>query len=386
MTETPESWTGETTLQARCSRKDLSDGVQTAARAVSGHHPLPMLKNLMVSSEGTDSLRLLGSDLDFSISLSIPASISSAGALSVPAKLFAELLGSLNDESIQLRNDRSHSTHVIAGHGSYRLVGLPPEDYPPLPELGDAVEVSVPQGALRSMIRQTAFAASGDETRPILTGVLMDVTADTVTLVATDTHRLAVRRLPVEQATGAAKAIIPARAMNELLRVLTDGPEPVQIYVSASQALFRLPSGLGVQTRLIEGQYPNYQRVVPQESGRQVMLCTQPLLAAAKRAAIIARTNADRMVLTTGEGVVTIVAEAQDEGKTQEDVEATCQGESLQIAFNAKFIAEALGVIDAEGIYLDLTDSLKPAVLRPVQPDAGPNDTYLCVLMPMQLT
>ncbi len=243
------------------------------------------------------------------------------------------------------------------------------------------------------MIRQTIFAASQDETKAILTGILMVFEGETVKLVSTDTHRLAVKTARVTNGQGSRNAIIPARAMNELIRLLTDGAGDVDITISENQIRFALPGEAGVQiiARLIEGQFPNFQRVIPAAHQRRISVPVDPFLRAVRRAAIVARDNSQRVILRTEEDRLVLTAEATTIGKAYEEIEVLCEGEPIEIAFNAKYLLDVLSVIDAEAVHLDMTEPLKPGVMRPVvdAPEGDPANAleadYLCVLLPMQI-
>ena len=248
-------------------------------------------------------------------------------------------------------------------------------------------------------IKQTIFATSTDETRAILTGVLVVFQGDSLRLVATDTHRLAVRDCPVKEGSGSASAIVPSRAMNELLRIIGNEDGEVVVTLSGNQIQFQIENGGGkgegdksdgqgskttLISRLIDGQFPNYERVIPAQATKTLTVERAPLAAAVKRASIVARDSASRVVLRTTEDGdrLTITAESGSVGNAYEEVEVAREGDDspVEIAFNAKYLADVLNVLDTEGLHIELTEPLRPGVIRPTD-DAD----YLCVLMPMQV-
>jgi DNA polymerase-3 subunit beta len=236
------------------------------------------------------------------------------------------------------------------------------------------------------MIKQTSFAVSTDEARAILTGILMVFEGETLRFVATDTHRLAVRTAKVKEGHGAQQAIVPARAMNELMRILNDNEGDVTVCLSENQVLFVTPDGISLISRLIEGQFPNWQRVIPTQRLRRLTLQTLPFQRAVRRASIVARNANHRVILRTLDDKLTITAESSLEGVAYEEVEVVREGDDLDIAFNARYLLDVLSVIEEEGLYLDLTEQLKPGVVRPILPESEENaGDYLCVLMPMQI-
>jgi DNA polymerase-3 subunit beta len=340
-------------------------------------------------------IRLIATDIELCISCRIPASVAEGGSLTAPARTLTEVLANLPDRAdVAISVDKSHTVHVDAERSHYKILGLPAEDYPRLPEVKDSVSFSLPQARLKEMIRQTIFAVSPDEARAILTGILMSFDGETLTFAATDTHRLAVKKTHIENGHGSKDAIVPARAMNELFRLLSDAEGEVEVVISENQVQFNLPGPEERQivSRLIEGQFPNYQRVIPQQYDKRLTIPVNLLHRAVRRASIVARENAHRVVLRTeGENLV-LTAESRTVGNAHEEIEVLRQGDDVQIAFNAKYLLDVLGVLgEGDGIYLELTGPVKPGVVRPViHPDENaeesvPAEDYLCVLMPMQI-
>lgn len=401
-----------TSLKAICPRKDLYEAVQTVGHAVSGRNALPILSHIMVQAE-ENFLRLIATDLELGISCRVAAQIQEGGALTAPARTLTEVLGNLSDKfDVALSVDKSHTVRVHCDKSDYKILGLPAEEYPKLPEVRDAVAFSIPQSQLKEMIRHTSFAVSTDETRAILTGVYMVFDGETLKFVATDTHRLAVKEAKVKDGRGSQNAVVPSRAMNELTRLLSDSPGDVQVTLSNNQVQFVLPGEKQVQivSRLIEGQFPNYQRVIPAAFQKKLTVQTMPLLRAVRRASIVARENAQRVILRSEGDKLVLTAESQMVGNAYEEVEATCEGGEVEIAFNAKYLLDVLAVLDVDSsLNLELTEALKPGVLRPIpmaprvvdkgedkgdksedSAQAAPvpaalEPDYLCVLMPMQI-
>src|SRR5262245_50954946 len=222
-------------LKANCARKDLYEAVQTVAHAVSGRTSLPILSHVLIQTQET-GLRLTATDLEIGISLSIAdARIEGPGGLTAPAKLLTELLAALPEGSVTLSVDLSHAVRLNCERSDYKILGLPADEYPKLPEVKENAKFTIAQKTLRDMIRKTLFAVSPDEARAILTGILVAFEGDTVKFVATDTHRLAVRTAKVQDGAGSVNAIVPARAMNELNRILADEDGEVTVRISDNQ-------------------------------------------------------------------------------------------------------------------------------------------------------
>jgi len=379
-------------LKATCPRKAIYEAVQTVGHAVSGRSALPILSHILIRAE-ENGLRLIATDLELGISCYIPALVQESGALTAPARTLTEVLGNLPDKSdVAISVDKSHTTRVNCEKSDYKILGLPADEYPQLPEVRDTVSFTIPQVMMRSLIRQTRFAVGTDEARPILTGILMVFDGETLKFVATDTHRLAVKSTTVTQGNGSQNAIVPARAMNELTRLLTDDEGNVEVRLSGNQVMFSLPGENQVQivSRLIEGQFPNFQRVIPAEHQKTLTIPAATLQRAVKRASIVARENSQRVIFRTEDTRLILTAESQVIGNAYEEIEVERVGDNVEIAFNAKYLLDVLDVIDCDNIHLELSDPLKPGVLRPVpltpkEGEAPDSSDYLCVLMPMQI-
>jgi DNA polymerase-3 subunit beta len=362
------------------TRKELYEGLQVVSRAVSTQTTLPVLKNVLVEP-GTDGIKLSATDLELGVEVLVPASIQEGGALTVPAKTFSEIIAALPEADVSLAGDDHNALVICCRRSEYRIHGLTAEDFPALPEVGGSVSLQLPQPLMKQMIRQTALAASDDDTRPILTGVCLIIQEGKLRLVATDTHRLAVRTASVPELAGDATVIVPVRAMNELLRVLSDDEEKtLYVRVDQNQILFKTER-VTLVSRLIEGQFPRYERVIPGSHTRRLTIPREEFQSSLRRARIVARDASakDRVVLeAAGENLI-ITAEG-DEGRAHEEFEVAREGDEIGIAFNVNYVLEVLGVLDSEGVFLELTEPLSPAVVRPVD-----GDDYLMVIMPLQV-
>lgn len=361
-------------------RKDLYEGLQIVTRAVSAQTTLPVLKNVLIEP-GTDAIKLAATDLELGVEVLVPAAIQEGGSLTIPAKTFAEIVAALPEADVSLAGDDRDSLVICCRRSEYRINGLTAEDFPALPEVGGSVAFQLPQSLMKEMIRQTALAASDDDTRPILTGVCIILSEGSLRLAATDTHRLAVRTAKVTESSGDTTVIVPVRAMNELMRVLSDDGEAVlSVRVDQNQILFRTER-VTLVSRLIEGQFPRYERVIPSTYTRRLTIKREDLQSALRRARIVARDAAakDRVVFETIGDNLVITAEGE-EGRAHEEFEIIREGDEISIAFNVNYTLEVLGVLETEGLFLEMTEPLSPALLRPVD-----GDDYLMVIMPMQV-
>lgn len=365
-------------MKAICSSKDLHEGVQTVSRAVAGRSALPILNNVLIKTED-EKLRLMSFDLEMGIECSIPATIEEEGALTVPARVLGEFLTTLPSSDLVLSVDEQNAVNVKCEKSDYTILGLPPEEFPALPEVPDEHSFEISQAALKDMVKQVIFCVSPDESRAILTGILLILNGDEMRLVGSDGHRLALRNSQVSNATGEATAIVPGRALGEVGRMLEDEDTGVNISIAENQIKFQI-NGTSIVSRLIEGQFPNYERIIPQQTEKKLTMPADALLSTVRRASIVARENANRVILRTEGDRMTVTAESGDVGKAYDELEIVKEGGDIEIAFNAKYLMEYLSVVDTEGIAMELSGPLSAGLIKQVG-----KDDYIYVVMPMQI-
>ncbi len=365
-------------MRATCARKDLHHGVQVASRAIAGRSAWPILNNVLIRTE-EGHLRLTAFDLELGIECTIPAAIAEEGALTVPARLLAEVLSTLPEADVEISADEQSAVELKCQKSDYNLLGLPADEFRQLPEIPDDRKFTITQGALRDIIKQTILSVSTDESRAILTGVLLELKENEIKFVGADGYRLALRTATVDGAAGEASCIVPRRALDEISRMLDDDDSPVVVSIAESQIKF-VVGGIVLVSRLIEGQFPNYERAIPGECERKLTMPTDDLLQRVRRASIVARENANRVIMKTEEDRMIITAESGDVGKAYEELEVVKEGDDIEIAFNSKYLLEFLTVVGSEGIVMELTGPLNSGKMAPVG-----RDDYTYVLMPMQI-
>jgi len=368
-------------LNVTCPRSGLYEAVQIVSRGVSGRSTQPVQNNIYMEGRG-DQLRLVATDLEFiSIQAMLPVTVAEEGAVTAPARLLTEVASSLAEGDVTLSADENQALGITCGKSRYAIRGLAAADFQTFPPIAEGLRVSLPQGQLASVLRQTSFATSKDETRPILTGALFSFSGSTMQVVATDTYRLASRKTDIGVAVPAPRtAIVSARALNELLRVLSsDKDEPVNLAVADNQIEFEV-GAVKVASRLIEGQFPNYEKVIPDSHDKRLTVGLDDLEHSLRRAQIVAREDAYRVVLKVDGDVLQISAESQDVGKVMEEVACQLEGEPAEIAFNCRYLLDVLEALDSEQVHIDLSGPLNPGMIR-----AQGVDDYLYVLMPMQI-
>ena len=370
-------------------QENLARGLSTVAKAVSPRSTLPVLANILIASD-EGRLRLSATNLEMGITCWIPARIDEEGSTTVPARTFSDLVSTLPADQVLLKLDPSTQTlNVRGGTSTNDIKCIDAQEFPPMPvpDFDGAVQINV--GDFREMIHQVAFAASSDEARPVLMGVLVQVEKDKLTMAAADGFRLSVRKAVLSTPSpNPVSAIVPAQALKELARVATDSEQPIYMVMpkGRGQVVFRVKD-VEVVSQLIDGTFPDFQQIIPRSYKSRTLVSTSSLLKACKQAEIFARegSNVARLNIKTAQSEmqpseVEISATSEETGKNETIVEATVDGSGLLIAFNVKFLREALEVIRTPNVALETSAPNAPGVVKPVG-----DDQFLHVIMPMHL-
>jgi DNA polymerase III subunit beta len=370
-------------------QENLARGLGTVSKAVSPRSTLPVLANILIASD-EGRLRLSATNLEMGITCWITARIDEEGSTTVPARTFSDLVNTLPSDQVLLKLDPSTQTlNVRGGTSTNDIKCIDAQEFPPMPvpDFDGAVQINV--GDFREMIHQVAFAASSDESRPVLMGVLVQVEKDKLTMAAADGFRLSVRRAVLSTPSPApVSAIVPAQALKELARVATDSEEPIYMVMpkGRGQVVFRVKD-VEVVSQLIDGTFPDFQQIIPRSYKSRTLVSTSSLLKACKQAEIFARegSNVARLNIKSAQSEmqpseVEISATSEETGKNETIVEATVDGSGLLIAFNVKFLREALEVIRTPNVALETSAPNAPGVVKPVG-----DDQFLHVIMPMHL-
>lgn len=370
-------------------QENLAHGLNVVSRAISSRSTLPVLQNVLVATD-EGRLRLSATNLELGITCWIGAKIEEEGSTTVPARAFTELVGTLTDKQVEMSlNVRTQTLNIRCGASNTNLKCIDAQEFPPMPlaELSDGVQINVVD--LKEMIQQVVFAASADEARPILTGVLVTVRDNLITMAAADGFRLSVRK--AELSTPAPRpisAVIPARAMSELARILPPSSEEVvtmMLPAERGQVIFRMKDAELV-SQLIEGTFPDYEQIIPRSYKTRTVLSTWQFSKACRQAEIFAREGshiARLNILAGGElqpGKVEISGQSEETGDNLNEIDASVEGSSILIAFNVRFLREVLDVIKTPDVALETTSATSPGVIRPVG-----EDNFLHVIMPMHL-
>jgi DNA polymerase-3 subunit beta len=373
-------------MRLSCLQENLNRGLSVVGRAVATRTTLPITNNVLLTVDQS-RLKLAATNLEMAISCWIGAKVEEEGAITVPARLLAEFIGSLPNDKVDISlSPRTKTLGLKCARFEARISGVDAKDFPPIPRIEDGITTRVEVDALRQGISQVVFAAASEDSRPVLTGVDAEFDGDLLTLAAADGFRLAVYKLPlaspVSQKT---EVIIPARTLAELNRLMADQEEAIEITVNPnkSQALFRLKN-IELVSQLVQGTFPQYAQLIPQSYNTRVVVDVAQFLRAAKTASIFASDGGGivRLVMTPGgeltPGKVTISARSEEIGDDVGEIDAIVEGEEAKIAFNGKYLIDVLGVLREAQVALETTNPSSPGVIRPVGVD-----NYIHVVMPM---
>ena len=373
-------------MKVTCLQENLIRGLQIAGRGVSTRTTLPILSNVLLRTE-SGRLRLTATNLEVGINCWVAAKVEDEGSITVPAKLFTDFVSSLPPGPIELSlNVRTKTVHIKSGPFEANLKGLDAEEYPLIPGIPEKPTTRMAQSVLRRMVHEVAFVAATDDSRPVLTGVLTTFEGQEIVMAAADPYRLSVRRGPLLAAVPErVEAIIPAKSLFEVERILEDTDDAVEIYITPnkSQIIFHTEE-VDLVSRIIEGQFPNYKQVIPSSSQTTVIVQRDELLKATRLASYFARDAANIVrfqIDPSGSAPLVVSATAAEVGDNTGRIDATVQGQPTAIAFNSRFVQDALASLTAPEIKLELGGPLAPGVIKITEDE----DTYLHVVMPLRI-
>lgn len=364
-------------IKLRVTKEKILEGLQRVQNVVSARSTLPILSNVLLQAE-KDAVWLTTTDLDVGVRCKVEAEVTKAGATTLPARKLFSILKEVIASDIEIEVDEKNATAIRSGGSFFKIMGLPEEEFPRFPQSGGGKELKLAQGLFRSLLHRTAFAASNDETRYVLNGAFLSFKADKLTVVATDGRRLALAEAEVELPKGQeSEFIVPSKAVVELVRLLVDKGEAA-LSVGENQLIVGLGEATLV-TKLIEGTYPNFRQVIPAEAKERIPLEREKLLGSLQRAALLTNEKTQAVKLAFAKDKLTISANTPEVGEARETLSINYKGKEIAIAFNPQYMMEPLRNLDADEVFLELTDELSPGVLKI-------NEPYLYVLMPMRLS
>lgn len=373
-------------MKLSCLQANLNKGLGIVGRAVATRTTLPITNNVLLATEQS-RLKLAATNLEIAISYWLEAKVEEEGAITIPARLLTDFVNALPNEKIDVTlAPRTRTLELRCARFEGRINGVEAEEFPPIPAIGEGVSTTIDPEALHLAIAQVVFAAATEETRPVLTGVHCEFEGDKLTLAAADGFRLAVHQASLAaQVAEKVEVIIPARALSELGRLLTEQEEGVEVTINParSQVLFRLKD-VEMVSQLIQGAFPNYNQLIPQSYSTRAEMSLSEFTKATRTASIFAREGSAIVrleIMPGGElapGKVVLSARAEEVGDNVSEIDAKVEGEEAKIAFNSKFLSDVLAVLRQERVALETTNPSSPGLIRPVGVD-----NYTHVVMPM---
>lgn len=365
-------------MKIECTQENLSKALAQVGRMVGTRGTLPVLGNILLQIE-KGRLKVAATDLELGIQTWIGGKVFEDGGITVPARLMIDFVTTNTDTIITL-STKDQTLTLTSDHFSANIKGIDAGEFPLIPEVKGLFEISLPASELREAIQQTVFATAIDETRPVLTGVLFKNIGTHIKLVATDSYRLAERTLNLPSKAATFAIIVPSRTLQELHRMLHEHIEKVRVVIGENQILFTF-SETEFISRLIDGTFPDYEQIIPKQDTTSIDLHKQNFGQVMKMASFFARESANNVQVKVADGEgIEVTAISPQLGDTVSHLTGTVQGEPVEIAFNAKFILDALAIFPTEDIQLGLSGKLQPGVLRP----KGRKD-YLYLIMPLRI-
>jgi DNA polymerase-3 subunit beta len=363
-------------LRITCSKDELVQALGIASRAVSTRTSVQILSGILLEARNGE-LRVAATDMELSLRATLSAQVEGDGAIVLPGKTLVDIARLLPADDVEIEHKPAESVaHLTCGSASYTLHTYNPEDFPRLPELDAVTTFSVDREALLETITRVARAASRDESRPVLTGILVSFAGGKLVMAATDSYRLAVKETALEGTVPELEAIVPGRALQELARIATSGDE-LEVGVQENQVVFST-NGVWLTTRRIDGQFPNYRQLLPETFEHELTLPRVELLEVVRRASVMIQRSTP-LQLRFAEGELTVIARTHEVGESKESMPAPFTGDPLEIGFNAEFLRDGLELIDSDDVRLKLISPLRPAVIH------GEGDDFTYLVMPIRL-
>lgn len=363
------------------TRERLQEGLVAVAASVPAKTTLPVLSNILVEAQG-DGLRLSGTDLDIAVSTTVAASVDEEGAITLPARKLVEIVREMPSAAIKVSSAGEQRVTIECGRSKFKLLGLPREEFPAFPSVSFEGGWKCSAQQLQKLISHVAFAASTEESRPILNGVLWELRPDRMRMVATNGHRLARMDVPVDGGAGEdADLIVPPKALEQIRR-LFDADQDIEIAKTENHLGFRSAT-TQVFTRLIEGPYPNYEQVIPRENDKHLTADKAALTSALRRMSIVASDQTHRVRVALSSGTCKLSVQTPDLGEAQEEVTVTYDGSPIEIGFNAAYLLEVLKYLPTDEVRMTFKAPERAATCEPVGWDDPAS--YLTLVMPLRL-
>lgn len=373
-------------MKFKINRDHFSSGLQQVLNLVSTRPPMPILSNVLIEADD-NRIYLTTTNLDLGIRCCLEADVAEGGAVTLPVRKLSTIVRELPNIDVAFETTPGHQAKIASGGSNFKIMGIGKEEFPPLPTFAKERSFTLAQDQLATMIRNVAYAQSADESRYILNGVYFNFEGGKLSLVATDGRRLALTgrelEFPPEQA---GHLIVPAKTAGELLRLLDKGKE-VTISFTERQVAFDIDTGEGesgmvgniyLVSKIVEGNYPNYQQVIPKETHQRVKLDRELFLQCVHRAALVVSDKGNSVRLKVTKNLLEITASSPDLGEAHESMAIPYDGPDIEAAFNPHFLMDPLRALTKDEVFFELKDDLSPGVFKSL-------DDFMCIIMPLRL-
>jgi DNA polymerase III subunit beta len=374
-------------MKFKINRDHFSNGLAQVLNVVGSKAAMPILSNVLIEAE-KDHISLTTTNLDLGIRCKIKAEIKEGGSVTLPVKRLATIVRELPNVDVSFDSTASHQVKIASGGSNFRIMGIGAEEFPKLPDSGDDKSFALEQGELATMLGNVSYAQSSDETRYILNGVYFNFKDGKLSLVATDGRRLAlVSKEMTVPAASAGAIILPAKTVAELLRLLGKG-EKLKIAFNERRAAFQIETGkdssgltdsIYLFSKVVEGNYPNYQQVIPKETHQRIKLERELFLQCVHRAALVTSEKSNSVKIKLSSNLLEITASSPDFGESHESMAISYSGPDLQVAFNPQFVMDPLRALTKDEVFFELKDEVSPGVFKTLE-------SFVCVIMPVRLS
>lgn len=371
-------------MKLKIKKDEILKGLQRIQGVVDKKNTMPILSNMLLVADGK-GIEIIATDLEIGLRGRYAADVEKPGAVTVSAKKMFEIVRELPEEDVQIRVEEGNWVKIVSGHSQFKLVGLPKEEYPSMPDVAEEGMITMDGVTLRDMIKKTLYAAGENDARYVLNGLYVHLSPAkgglNIRMVGTDGHRLSMIDRIVEATHKEESVIVPKKAMIELRRLLEEdsSQEGFQIGFSKNHALFKR-DGLVMVSKLIDGNYPNYQQVLPTQNTKKVAVSKDIFTHAVKRVSILSKEKTNAVKLQLEKNKLLLSTNNPEVGEANEELSIDYTGESISIGFNSRYLMDVLTAMDRDTITLELNDSLSPCLVK----EEG-NDAYKCVVMPMRV-
>lgn len=364
-----------------CAQSDLERALNIVNKAITPNTTLPVLNNILLKAEGK-KLHFSATNLEVAIQYFIPADVKNEGSITIPAKLISSYISLLKDDKVEITLLEKETVQLKSQTSQTKIKGINAHEYPVIPKVEKENTVKIPTKLLEIAIMQTAFAASTNTSRPVLSGVYFDIAHEVLKIVATDSYRLAEKTIQLKEKTNVSvQCIVPARTVMELGKILSKAEEPdVELNVSKNQVLF-IVGDVQLMSRLIEGKFPPYEKIIPKETKTKVEVNVEELSNVSRRVGLFARENNNSIkVSATNDGKLSVATEETKVGEEKAELNVKMNGENNKIALNAQYLLDVLNCVQTENVLFEIDDKLSPAVIRPIK-----EKDYVYIIMPLKI-